>query len=82
MYAENWSEFIKTMQGVFIGIRELAKDYNQIVSEKDFLNHVTVILIADGYNNINEEFKTNAEKLNIFRREAISSFMKTTNKKE
>ena len=77
MYNEDWSEFTRTIKGVVQGIADMYNDHKAVMGEDaetwdQFKEQFIIILLADGYQNINKEFKTNAEKGNFFKEEAIT----------
>jgi hypothetical protein len=81
MYNENWAEFEKTMQGVQRALIDMYNDMNMNFSKtlnwNEFTDRFVVILIADGYQNLKQDFKEKAQKLGIFHEDAIRPFIKT-----
>jgi len=76
MYNEDWEEFHRTIKGVVQGIADLYNDHKISMKEHaepwdSFKEQFIIILLADGYQNINKEFKAMAEKNHFFREEAI-----------
>ena len=76
MYNEDWDEFHRTMKGVVQGIADLYNDHKMNMKEHadswdSFKDQFIIILLADGYQNINKEFKAMAEKNHFFREDAI-----------
>ena len=76
MYNEDWDEFHRTMKGVVQGIADLYNDHKISMKEQaepwdSFKEQFIIILLADGYQNINKEFKAMAENNHFFREDAI-----------
>ena len=67
------------MTGVLQGLVDLYMDAKRCsmrhLSWDSFISKYVIILIADGYKNLNQTFKTNAETLGIFIEDAMEPFI-------
>ncbi|CDW86208.1 UNKNOWN [Stylonychia lemnae] len=83
MYNESWSLFQRTILGVFQGLLEIYLDMVKIntnISWEEFKNRVIIVLVADGYINLSQDFKDKATELGIFDASAIAPFIKKEDK--